>query len=68
MKSLFLLIVLALSSSVFAAEPKCMKAGKEVEVKGATVDAKKAACLSEKGTWSEVKVEASAAAGKTGGW
>ncbi len=71
MKSLLVLALLTLSTTVLANESHwvCMKDGKEVSVKGATADAKKAACTAEKGTWTEEKAKSeAAAAGKGGGW
>ena len=77
MKSLLFFIVVGLSSTVFASEAKwvCMKDAKALEVKGATADAKKAACTTASGTWTEEKVKEkvkekmeAADAGKGGSW
>ncbi len=68
MKNLLFMLALVFSTSLFASEAKwvCMKDGKTIEVKGETVEMKKLACETEKGSWIEEKVKQSA--GKGAGW
>lgn len=69
MKTLLFLTVFTLSLPVFANESTwiCMKDGKAIEVKGETVDKKKAACEASSGLWTEEKAQAQSA-GKGAGW